>query len=126
VTGAVTTKLPGYLTPTSHNTFAKIRTWLLSAKENRLEQAIRDLERLMDSEDSFQWPLLDPQYCLALGMFRKFNEQFFANLPEDEQGEAGGGNWRNNLRLGLNECICHGPKHDQGVGASGAEKLFTL
>ena len=58
-------------------------------KENRLEQAIWDLERLMDNEDSFQWPLLDPQYCLALGMFRKFNEQFFANLSEDEQGEAG-------------------------------------
>jgi hypothetical protein len=60
-------------------------------KENRLEQAIQDLERLMDNEDSFRWPLSDPNYCLVLGMFRKFNEQFFANLPEDEQGEAG---WR--------------------------------
>jgi hypothetical protein len=48
----------------------------------------------MDNEDSFQWPLSDPNYCLALGVFRKFNEQFFANLPEeedeDEQGEGGG------------------------------------
>ena len=49
-------------------------------KENRLEQAIRDLEHLTDDEGSFQWPLSDPHYCLALGMFRKFNEQFFANL----------------------------------------------
>jgi hypothetical protein len=53
-------------------------------KENRLEQAIQDLERLMDDEDSFQWPLSDPHYCLALGVFRKFNEQFFANLPEEK------------------------------------------
>jgi hypothetical protein len=53
-------------------------------KENRLEQAIQDLERLMDDEDSFQWPLSNPHYCLALGVFRKFNEQFFANLPEEQ------------------------------------------
>ena len=65
-------------------------------KENRLEQAIRDLERLMDNEDSFRWPLSDPNYCLVLGMFRKFNEQFFANLTEDEQDEADGGNLRSN------------------------------
>jgi hypothetical protein len=32
------------------------------------------LERLMDDEDSFQWPLSDPNYFLALGVFRKFND----------------------------------------------------
>jgi hypothetical protein len=63
-------------------------------KENRLEQAIQYLERLMDDEGSFQWPLSDPNYCLALGVFRKFNEEFFADLPEnedeDEEDEADG------------------------------------
>ena len=53
-------------------------------KEDRLEKAILDLERLMDDEGSFQWPLSDPHYCLALGVFRRFDEQFFANLPENE------------------------------------------
>jgi hypothetical protein len=60
-------------------------------KEDRLEQAILDLECLMDDEDSFQWPLSDPHYCLALGVFRIFNEQFFASLPEDEDED--GADW---------------------------------
>ena len=65
-------------------------------KENRLEQAIQDLERLMDNEDSFRWPLSDPNYCLVLGMFRKFNEQFFADLPEtlDEAEEDEADCWK--------------------------------
>ena len=74
-------------------------------KENRLEQAIQDLERLMDNEDSFRWPLSDPNYCLVLGMFRKFNEQFSPTCPKTNRARPGGGNWRNNLRPGLNECI---------------------
>jgi hypothetical protein len=53
-------------------------------KENRLGQAIQDLEHLKENEGSFHWPLSDPHYCLALGVFRRFNEQFFATLPEDE------------------------------------------
>ena len=65
-------------------------------KENRLEQAILDIERLMDNEDSFQWPLSDPNYCLVLGVFRKFNEQFFANLAEeeDEDEEDEASSWK--------------------------------
>jgi len=65
-------------------------------KENRLEQAILDLERSVEDEDSFQWPLSDPHYCLALGMFRKFNEQFFADLPEtlDEAEEDEADCWK--------------------------------
>jgi len=58
-------------------------------KENRLEQAIQDLDRLMDDHGSFRWPLSDPYYCLALGVFRKFNEQFFAELAEDEADWGG-------------------------------------
>ena len=32
VTGAVTANAPGYRTPTSHNKFAKIRTWLFKSR----------------------------------------------------------------------------------------------
>lgn len=53
-------------------------------REDRLKQAILDLEYLMKkSEDSFQWPLVDPDYCLALVVFRKFKD---ANEGEEHEG----------------------------------------
>ena len=45
------------------------------SKEDRLEQAILDLKCLINNEDSFQWPLSDPNYCLALVVFRKFKDE---------------------------------------------------
>jgi hypothetical protein len=45
------------------------------SKEDRVEQAILDLKCLIDNEDSFQWPLSDPSYCLALVVFRKFKDE---------------------------------------------------
>jgi hypothetical protein len=45
------------------------------SKEDRLEQAIQDLKCLINNEDSFQWPLSDPKYCLALVVFRKFKDE---------------------------------------------------
>lgn len=42
-------------------------------------------------ESKLQWPLSDPHYCLALGVFRIFNEQSFASLPEDEDED--GADW---------------------------------
>jgi len=62
-------------------------------KEDRLEKAILDLECLMDNEDSFQGPLSDPHYCLALGVFRKFNEQFFATCQQKRTRLIGGSPW---------------------------------
>src|SRR5215469_8305864 len=52
-------------------------------KEDRLEQAILDLECLINNGDSFQWPLADPNYCLALVVFRKFKE---GNEDEEDEG----------------------------------------
>ena len=45
------------------------------SKEDRLEQAILDLKCLINNEDAFQWPLSDPNYCLALVVFRKFKDE---------------------------------------------------
>ena len=45
------------------------------SKEDRLEQAILDLKCLINNEDSFQWRLSDPNYCLALVVFRKFKDE---------------------------------------------------
>ena len=45
------------------------------SEEDRLEQAILDLKCLINNEDSFQWPLSDPNYCLALVVFRKFKDE---------------------------------------------------
>jgi hypothetical protein len=38
---------------------------------------IADLERLYNNEDSFQWPLDDPHYCLILGLMRDCHERLW-------------------------------------------------
>ena len=54
-----------------------------------------DLERLYVDEDSFQWPLDDPHYCLLLGHMRDYLKRFKANCSEDEdQGEERRGRGR--------------------------------
>jgi hypothetical protein len=64
-------------------------------EEDRFEQALQDLERLIGDEDSFEWPLSDPQYCLVLGVYRKFYEKSLANLPEEEdEDEEDEADWR--------------------------------
>ena len=58
--------------PTWHLVDAALEKLL---KEDRLEQAVLDLECLINNKDSFQWPLSDPNYCLALVVFRKFKDE---------------------------------------------------
>jgi hypothetical protein len=47
-----------------------------------------DWKRLCEDEESFQWPLNDPHYCLLLGHMRDYYKRFMAKLSGDEdQGE---------------------------------------
>jgi hypothetical protein len=53
--------------------------------DKRLEKTfVADLQRLMDDEDSFQWPIEDPHYCLVLGLLRDYGKRFLAKLSQDE------------------------------------------
>src|SRR5262249_12824201 len=52
--------------------------------DRQLEKTfIADLERLYNNDDSFQWPLDDPHYCLILGLMRDYYERFMAKLSGD-------------------------------------------
>jgi hypothetical protein len=54
--------------------------------DKQLEKTfLADLERLCDDEDSFQWPLDDPHYCLLLGHMRDYMKRLMAKLSEDEE-----------------------------------------
>jgi hypothetical protein len=48
------------------------------------ETFLADLQRLMDDEDSFQWPLDDPHFCLLLGHMRDYHKRFLVKLSQDE------------------------------------------
>ena len=79
------------------NIFATYPSWdLIRAalkrvySDKQLEKTfIADLERLYNDEDSFQWPLDDPHYCLILGLMRDYYERFMAKLSEDEDQDEG-------------------------------------
>jgi hypothetical protein len=49
-----------------------------------------DLEHLsVGNEDSFQWPLEDPHYCLLLGNVRDYYRRFKAKVSENEDQDEG-------------------------------------
>jgi hypothetical protein len=51
-------------------------------KENRLEQAIQDLERLMDDEDSFQWAFMrSPLLFWRSGYSENLTSSFSPTCP---------------------------------------------
>ena len=54
--------------------------------DKQLEKTfLADLQHLCDDEDSFQWPLDDPHYCLLLGHMRDYYKRFMAKLSDDEE-----------------------------------------
>ena len=53
--------------------------------DKQLEKTfLADLRHLCDDEDTFQWPLDDPHYCLVLGLLKKYYDRLIAKLSEDE------------------------------------------